>query len=234
MELLKKEFQPLEIEMKNIRQMVKILLPGIDSMSNLEKIKQLRNLVYNQVAIGNNAVPYKYSMDPDLFVRLYLKDNYTALCGDIALVYHYMLMAYDIPSNIVGLFYNLTPPIDNHVSVQVYSEEYGKFIISDPSFNMFVVDSASGTPMNYIGFKNAIKNKKNYLYDYNGFDLVESRKVSSYYIDYWKLTNYIYVDLWLSWDGSFIYANGSKGNYLYEWRGMNHYSRDRVALFEGR
>jgi len=160
-DILKKEYQPLDFEMENIREIVRAFIPGINTMSELEKIKRLRNLVFSKVKLGNKAVPYRYSMDPDLFVRLYLKgDTYSALCADMALTYHFLLMAFDIPSNIVGLFKNLNPPIDSHVSVQVYSTEFGKAIISDPTFNMFVVDSATGIPMNYLGLKNAIKEKK--------------------------------------------------------------------------
>jgi len=76
--------------------------------------------------------------------------------------------------------------------------------------------------------------KKKYHYDYNGFDVAENRRVSFYYMDYSELLNYVYIDLWLNWNGSFERPDQTKGNYLYEWRGMNHYLRDRNALFEGR
>jgi hypothetical protein len=218
--------------MMNIRMMALRFLPGIDTLLEMEKIKLLRNLAFQQVKVGSNPVPFKYSFDPDLYVRLYLEsDEYAGLCGDIALTYHYLLMSFGIPSRIVGLFNDINPIQDGHVSIEVYSRELKKWIISDPTFNVFVVDSSTNTPIDFIGFKYLVQDGKGYIFDSDKFDVPKQRQIYSYYTSFESLLNYMYSDLWLNWDGKFVRGDGTSGNYLYEWLGINHYFRDRAAAF---
>jgi len=72
-------------------------------------------------------------------------------CLHYAIVYMQVLQSFGFPARIVNANYSVW---GGHEMTEVWSNEYGKWILMDPNFDTYFADKATGTPLNALELHN--------------------------------------------------------------------------------
>lgn len=114
------------------------------------RIAALRN--WTRVSCGNTS-NFPHTNNPVEILRAY--DNGSGgACGSMATLYCATLITHGFRVRLVQLIRDrndvprwLHGPVDTHVTVEVYSDEIGKWYVSDPTFNCWFHRGDTNTPL---------------------------------------------------------------------------------------
>lgn len=133
---------------------------------------------------------YIISRYPDEIYQ-HLKNNGYLLCGEIARLYGYILNVYGFKVRYLTVARFMFDSFDRHSTIEIWDEKRGKWIISDPTFN--------------ISFKkDTVYLSADELYDlihsgnFNAIEVVHGKRtkyeyqINHYYISYYSLLNNIF------------------------------------------
>ncbi|MCX8056469.1 MAG: hypothetical protein N3F03_02520 [Ignavibacteria bacterium] len=117
--LIKLDFQNLRITNHDIENAIKIR-------------EHLLNL--SERGEGN----YLVTRYPDEIYK-HLKSNKPLLCGELAKLYGYILHLYGFKVRYITVARSLFDSFDRHSTIEIWDERRGKWIISDPTFNISLI-----------------------------------------------------------------------------------------------
>lgn len=184
-----------------LKEYMLVHIPALQSADELQKVRLLRNYVYQHVSVGNSGI-FKVSYEG---IYQALSGMTPFLCYDFARTYMALLDLYGIPNRLVQLYSkNYIDKVnegDTHASVEIFL--YNKWVIEDPTFN--VEWHFQGIMLNYDELTHLFHQGKQPIATMNGFPPAQERTVENYYIPYKDLLyekENRYATFWTSYNKS--------------------------------
>lgn len=213
---------PLNVELRNIRQMIIVQAPQLKGFDKMRKAVYLRNMVYHRVPLKSPPPGFDYAnLDRSVYLELFDK-NYGDSCGGLAIIYMTMLKAFGIPSRYVAMFSqvrNAPNPVNSHASVDILVN--GRWIAEDPTFNFSL--QSEGHLLSWQEYRRDKDLGKAISISSNGLPLIQGRAVQNYPVPLPTLARYMILGptsvsksalpiFPRSWNGVIKYANGTTFN----------------------
>ena len=189
-------------------------IPNIERMTEFDRQIALRKYIRN--SLTNLSAPISTEKYNPVILYQELKDGKSsATCGQLSLLYAYALDSFEQKFRIVSLIRDMNlfhhNYEDSHVVVEVWSNEYNKWYVSDPTFNGYFMDK-DGIPMNVFEIRQAIQKTREELKGTGISNLAYANKIKferNEAVEEPTLLSY-YIDPFLIYDDIFI-----KGGQLY-------------------
>lgn len=183
-------------------------IPNIEKMTEFDKQIALRKWIRN--SLTNLSVPTSTENNNLIILYQELREGISsATCGQLSLLYAYALDSFQQKFRIVSLIRDMNifnrSSEDSHVVIEIWSNEYNKWYISDPTFNGYFVDK-DGIPMNALEIREAIYETREELKGTGISNLAYANKIKferngtkeeptllSYYIDPFLIYDDIFI-----------------------------------------
>ena len=133
-------------------------VPNIEQMSEFEKQVALRK--WTRSILTNLSAPISSEKNNPIILYRGLKDRKAnATCDQLSLLYAYVLDSFGFRFRLVQLIRDVSlfrhDYADSHVVVEVWSTQYNKWYVSDPTFDGYFIDK-KGVPMNALEIREAV------------------------------------------------------------------------------
>lgn len=215
------------VELRHIREIVLRNTPAAATEPDPLRLSDLlRDAIYRHVPLKATAPEYDPSNLDWSFFRAYAVGRYGHICQGLAFTYLQALRAFGIPARYVALMRAVQGEAapDNHASVEVLIG--GQWQVSDPTFNITVLDE-TGRRLGWTEVRDRALKGLPVFTDSGGFPVAFDRDIASYYVSLSELARYLafsrgaMADGWTpvhtvpeSWDGIIRYPDGSSFNLI--------------------
>ncbi len=183
-------------------------IPNITEMTPLDKQIALRKWTRNSLTNLSAPVSTEEKNPVNLYQEL-RTGKASGTCGRLSLLYAYALDSFGFKFRFVQLVRDISlfkhSYADSHVVVEVWSNKYNKWYVSDPTFDGYFVDK-EGIPMNALEIREAVYKARKELRGTGTTNLAYTHKIKferngdkekptldSYYIDPFLIYNDIFI-----------------------------------------
>jgi transglutaminase-like putative cysteine protease len=178
-----------------VRALVVSLEPAVGAVAGRGSVPELAAALRDFV---HRRVPLKMSPPGVAFLPLYaafraavLDPGVGHVCGGLAATYMTALEAFGIPARYVGMHTRAAVGADSHVSVEYLDR--GRWIASDPTFDVTFRDVTDGRPLSWLETRARLLAGRPVHVSTDGFRVARARRLESYYLPLATLLRYVVV-----------------------------------------
>lgn len=186
-----------QIFQKNIKQEITYCLGAeeyieLNDKYELKKIAGERDLdkVINLLSWVNKYVRHRGDYDNSdtqdaiSLLNLTYKKDFAVNCLSMSIILSECLLSVGVKSRVMYMMPQSETDRDSHVVVEAYVSEWGKWIMADPTYGSYCLDS-NGNILNLWEIRKMIANDRDYYFsdtiNYNGIIVKDIENVQEYY-----------------------------------------------------